>query len=349
MQSYKRISYVLFAIFLFIFGLQLLGESTQIVADTIEPVVKALITGDISALGAGWLLAYFFLNGATSAAIGIAFLESELITLTNTFMMVGGSRLGAAFIVVFIGFLEYIQGKNPDIIDSTSVGILQFITTYVVYIPAIILGFLSLRYFDLSILALSIPGFLKYGLDLLFKPLTNLLSLYLAPTILFVLAVLIILLSLQIFDRAFKGISVEKFRSDYLRFQLTNIWVSFGLGSIITLLTTSVALSVGIIVPLYNRGYFKRRELVPYLMGANLTTMISSVIAAAVMDSLEGMQVVLTLTLCLIVVTFIALAFYKKTYSIIKYFFNSIMLENKYLIIFAISLFLIPLLFLLIQ
>ena len=76
------------SILLFIFGLQLLGESTQAVADLLQGTVKALVTGDLSALGAGWFLAYIVLNGATSAAIGIAFLESGLINALNSFMFI---------------------------------------------------------------------------------------------------------------------------------------------------------------------------------------------------------------------------------------------------------------------
>lgn len=347
MKGYERFYYAFSSILVFIFGLQLLGESTQNVADVIEPVVETLITGDISALGAGWLLAYILLNGATAAAIGIAFLESGLIDIIQTYMVISGARLGAAFIVIFIGVLEYVKGKNPDIRDSCSVGILQFLTTYVVYIPAILVGYLALKFWELSFLAVSAPSQVNYGLDLLFGPFTSFISNYFGPGSLFVIAILLLLWSLQVFDKAFKGISVDKFRSDYLRFKLSNKWVSFGFGSIITLLTTSVALSVGIIVPLYNRGYFKRKEIIPYLMGANLTTMISSIMAATVIDSALGMQATLVLTLSLIIVTLVTLLLYDKVYSLIKLAFDRIMLENRYLYIFTGILVLTPLLMIL--
>ena len=347
MNRSKRIYFAVSSIMVFIFGLQLLGESTQNVASQIEPIVEALITGDLSALGSGWLLAYLLLNGATSAAIGIAFLESGLIDVVESYMVISGARLGASFIVVFIGVLEYVKGKNSDLRDSCSVGILQFLATYVVYIPAIILGYLALKLGDFSFLALEAPSQLNYGLDLLFEPFTVFVSSFLSPGWLFVFAILLLLWSLQVFDKAFKGISVEKFRSDYLRFQLSNKWVSFGFGSLITLLTTSVALSVGIIVPLYNRGYFKRKEIIPYLMGANLTTMISSVMAAAVIESRQGMRATLVLTLSLLLVTTITLIFYEQVYRGIKLFFDKIMINDRYLIGFTTILLITPLILIL--
>lgn len=343
MESIKRVAIGLFSILLFIFGLQLLGESTQAVTDVLEPVIEVLLTGDLSSLGAGWFLAYMVLTGATSAALGISFLESGLITVSNTYMMVSGARLGAAFIVVFIGFLEYVRGKNSDLRDSCSIGILQFLTTYLIYIPAVILGYLGLRWLDLSFLEVEAPAALNYGIDMIFRPMIELLESLAPSSILFLLSIVVLVASLKMFDAAFKGISEEKFRSKYLRFQLSNKWVSFGLGGLITLVTTSVALSVGIIVPLYNRGYFKRKEILPYLMGANLTTMISSVIAATVIGSATGMKAVLVLTLSLLICTITALVFYDSSYKLIQKVFNGIMMEDKYLTIFVLILVVMPL------
>lgn len=342
MAAAKRILIATFSIFLFIFGLQLLGESTQAVAEALRGLIKALVTGELSSLGAGWLLAYLVLNGATSAAIGIAFLESGLIELSSTFMFIGGSRLGATFIVVFIGLLEYMQGKNDDLRDSCSIGIIQFLATYIVYVPAIIIGYFAMQYFDLSFLQVSGPAWLNYGLDTLFRPLTELMTALFNPPLLFISSVLLLVVSLRIFDRAFQGLGEEKFRSRYLRFQLSNKWIAFAVGAAITLVTTSVALSVGIIVPMYNRGYFKRKEIIPYLMGANLTTMISSIVAAVVIKSSLAMQAVLTLTLAVTFTTFLALIFYSKVYALIQKTFNAIMVEDRYLILFTGLLLLIP-------
>jgi len=332
------------SIILFIFGLQLLGDSTEALAEVLRGIVKALVTGDLSALGAGWFLAYIVLNGATSAAIGIAFLESGLITAANSFMFISGSRLGAAFIVIFIGLLEYFQGNNSDIRDSCSIGLLQFLTTYVVYIPAIILGYLGLKSLDLSFLEVNAPAALNYGLDTIFGPFTSFLSGLLPPSLLFLSSIGVLLGSLKIFDRSFKGLSEEKFRSKYLRFQLSNKWISFAVGAGITLVSTSVALSVGIIVPLYNRGYFKRKEIIPYLMGANLTTMISSVMAAAVIESAVAMKMSLLLSVSVLLTTVVVLAFYDRCYKLIQKAFNAVMLKDLYLYGFSALLLLTPLL-----
>lgn len=347
MSGSRRFLVATTSIMLFILGLQLLGESTEAVAQLLEGAVAALVTGDLSSLGTGWFLAYIVLNGATSAAIGIAFLEAGLIEIVNTYMIISGSRLGAAFIVVFIGLLEYFQGKNDDIKDSCSIGILQFVTTYIVYVPAIIIGYLFINNFEMSFLEVEGPQWFTYGIDTLFRPLVDLFSYFLTPGLLFISSILVIVASLQLFDKAFQGIGGEKFRSKYLRFRFGNKWVAFGLGSLITLLTTSVALSVGIIVPMYNRGYFKRREIIPYLMGANVTTMISSVMAAIVMSSPQGMKAVIVLTVAVTFTTFLALLLYERIYDLLQKIFNTLMMNDKYLLGFVAMLLLVPLILIL--
>ena len=347
MNRTQRVLLASFSILLFVFGLQLLGESTQALAETLRGIVRALVTNDLSALGGGWLLAYLVLNGATSGAIGIAFLQSGLIDTLATYMFVSGARLGATFIVVFIGLLEYLQGKNDDLRDATSIGLLQFLTTYVVYIPAIALGYFAMQSFDLSFLEVQAPAAFNYGLDVIYGPFTSFLSAHLSPPLLFAGSILILLFSLQIFDHAFKGLSEEKFRSKYLRFMMSSKWIAFGVGAGITLVSTSVALSVGIIVPMYNQGYFKRKEIIPYLMGANLTTMISNIMAAAVIESPVAMKAVLVLSAAILVSTSLALIFYDQVYAGIKKVFNSVMLNDRYMIAFTSALLLTPVLLLL--
>ncbi len=343
MDKRKRFFYGFIAIFGFILSLQLLGESTQEIAPLLQDFFTAFITTELSALGTGWFMAYMVLNGATSAAIGLALFESGLIDFIQVFMVVSGSRLGAAFIVILIGLIEYSKGKSSSLADSCSVGILTFLLTYTIYIPAIILGYLLLGSFEFAFLETSGPTFLSYSLTMVFQPIVDILSENIFAPLLFFLSIILLLFSLKQFDKAFKGIGKEKMRDDYIRFLITSKWIGFLAGAALTLATTSVALSLGIIVPLYNKGYLKREEIIPYILGANVTTMISSIIAAIVLSSLVGMKAVLMLTMTITLVTLTALIFYNQYFKLIKTMFDSIVLDKRLLYGFTLSLFLLPL------
>ena len=72
-----------------------------------------------------------------------------------------------------------------------------------------------------------------------------------------------------------------------------NPWVMFLLGALVTLISMSVSLSLSILVPLSNRGYVRRENVVPYIMGANVTTFFDTLLAALLLQNTEAVAIVL--------------------------------------------------------
>jgi Na+/phosphate symporter len=66
----------------------------------------------------------------------------------------------------------------------------------------------------------------------------------------------------------------------------------FLLGSAVTLLSMSVSVSVGLLVPLSARGYVRRENVIPYIMGANITTFIDTLIASILMNNPHSFTIV---------------------------------------------------------
>ena len=79
-------------------------------------------------------------------------------------------------------------------------------------------------------------------------------------------------------------------------------------------------------------------------MGANLTTMISSVMASAVIESAVAMKMSILLSVSVLLTTVVVLMFYDRAYQVIQKVFNAVMLKDNYLIAFTAVLLLSPLL-----
>lgn len=284
------------------------------------------------------------LNGSTVAAVGLALLDSGLLSLSQAYLVVAGSRLGAAFIVVMIGAVEYFQGKSESLRDSCSVGILAFLITYTTYVPGILAGYYALNRFELGFLEVVGPKAVQYSIGALFAPAVETASNALGSGGGLLFAILLMFFSLKHFDMAFAGLGERKIRSNYIRFLLSNRWYSFIAGAVLTLVTTSVALSLGIIVPLYNRGYIKRKEIIPYMMGANITTLADTVMAAIVLETSLGMKALLVLAISSSVFTILALVFYRQYFYLLKTTFDAIVTDSRVLGAFVLSLTLVPLL-----
>ncbi len=348
LQKIRRMFYVVAAISLFITALQLLSISTGDLTPLLESFLKPLLNNDLNTFGAGWLISYLTLNGTTGAAIGLSVFNSGIITDMQLLTMLSGARFGAAFIVILIGVLEYFQGKSDSIKDSASIGMICFLIAYTVYLPAALIAYFGSSYLELSFLKVSGPALLQTSVLSIFEPVSSAVAAVTGPVLGFFTALGFLIISLRIFGYAFNGLNAENLRGNYLQFLMGSKWIAFATGALLTLITTSVSLSLGIIVPLYNEGYIKREEIIPYILGANLTTMISFVIAAMIVNTQPGMRQILILTGGITLVTSVVLLFYKRYFRFLQKMFDTIVTNRTVFGVFLTTLLLMPIVALLI-
>src|SRR6185503_137463 len=87
----------------------------------------------------------------------------------------------------------------------------------------------------------------------------------------------------------------------------------FLLGAAITSLSMSVSVSLSILVPLSNRGFIRRENVIPYIMGANITTFVDTLLASVLLNNPAAFTVVMTEMLSITLVSFVILvAFYHR-------------------------------------
>jgi hypothetical protein len=68
----------------------------------------------------------------------------------------------------------------------------------------------------------------------------------------------------------------------------------FLMGCLVTLTTLSVAISITVLVPLALKGYIRRDHIIPYVMGANITTFVDTLFASVLLGGDKAFTVVLT-------------------------------------------------------
>jgi len=67
-------------------------------------------------------------------------------------------------------------------------------------------------------------------------------------------------------------------------------------GAGVTLLTMSVAMSLTLLVPLVAKGYVRRANTLPYIAGANITTLVDTLVAAILLGNQDAVRVVVAVT-----------------------------------------------------
>jgi Na+/phosphate symporter len=243
------------------------------------------------ALGFGWFATYILMSGSPVAAVSVAFLDAGALNPLSALAMIAGSRLGASFIVLFIGFVYVLRGHERR--TGLSMGLLSLVVTATIYFPALGLGSFLLRNGVLDGAQLDRGGELGSALGRLFEPITQPVQQAAPPWAVFVLGMAVLWVSFYLFDRVLPDLHLEESRFARVAHLVYRPIVMFVLGSALTLITLSVSLSLSLLVPLSARGYVRRENVIPYIMGANITTFIDTLFATVVLGSAAAFNVVL--------------------------------------------------------
>lgn len=242
-------------------------------------------------LGFGWLMAYVSLSGSPVAAVSLTLLGGGTVTPLEAFAMINGSRLGASFIVLVTGFIFYLRGWRGR--GVVSMGILAMLTTATTYLPAMALGSAALQRGWLDRVRFDVPLRLSSITEVAFDPIVRTASDRLPPLAVFVVGFVVLLLAFRFLDRTLPHVHTQELESRWARW-LANPAMMFALGMLVTTLTMSVSVSLSVLVPLAARGMVRRQPVIPYIMGANITTFVDTLVASLLVPNPAAFTVVLT-------------------------------------------------------
>jgi hypothetical protein len=272
---------------LFVLALEVL----KLGAAGVGPLLRALgVSGLAGGIGAGWLGACLLLSGSPVAAVALTLLASGALGGAETFGMISGSRLGASFVVLVVGALEDLRAGRREA-RSAYIGVTALVATAVTYVPAMALSWVALERGALA--GLRLEGRDLAGLvERLYGPLLLSAAGLLPRWLLFVAGVLLLLLAFRAFDRALPDLGKGRgplLPADHVVYRP---WFMFAVGLATTALTLSVSVSISLLVPLAARGFVRRENVWPYVLGANVTTLVDTLFAGALVGHPDSARMV---------------------------------------------------------
>ena len=337
---------------LFILSLYLFMLAVVLMKDGacgIVPLVRDAfsVTNAANSLGFGWLFAYIIMSGSPVAAAAVAFFDAGAIDKLGAFAMITGSRLGASIIVLFIGFLYVLRGRDRT--TSLSMGVLSLTVTAIIhglgFFPGIVI--LKMGWFDGF--QLRSGALLTSAINTIITPVTDLAHSLLPNWVIFLVGLGIVWISFKLFDKCLPQMTVKTSRVGRMSRLVYHPVVMFSLGALITSISMSVSLSLSILVPLSARGFVRRENVIPYIMGANITTFIDTLLAAVLLGNPAAFTVVFVEMLSISIISLIILLFFYRNYhkAVLK-FMNWVTTSNRNLGIYVIALLVVPVLLMLI-
>jgi solute carrier family 34 (sodium-dependent phosphate cotransporter) len=298
-----RIALGLAGLALFITALGLMSEGARALIPTLEGSV--FTDNGWSALGTGWLGAVLVLSGSPIADGSLALLDGGAITPTEAFAMLTGSRLGANFVVLVVGAV-YAFRRSAGHNAPLSIGLYAFAITTAAYLPGAALGWWLLREGHLDGIDIAVSPSVVSVTDTLFGWLPDLLVEVLPGWTLFPIGIGVLLVAFSCIDRVLPTVDSERLEQRSERF--SNPWLMFGLGCLVAFLTLSVSVALTLLVPLVAHGYLRREDTIPYIAGANITTLTDTLVAAILLANPDAVRVVLAAVIGVGTVTVLLLA-----------------------------------------
>jgi len=339
-----KIGLFIASLYLFILAVSLMKEGANGLTPLVQNVLQ--ISNPVNALGFGWLFAYTIMSGSPVAAAALTFFDAGVIDQLSAFAMITGSRLGASFIVLFIGFIYTLQGRDRT--TSLSMGLLSLNVTAITHLPALFIGAMILKAGILDSIQLQSGALLTSFISLIIDPVVGQVNQWLPGWMVFLVSLGIILLSFNLFDKCLPQMTIKESRVGWMSRLVYRPAVMFGLGALITIVSMSVSVSLSILVPLSSRGFIRRENVIPYIMGANVTTFIDTLLAAVLLNNPPAFTVVLVEMVSVGLVSILILATMYSTFlhQNLK-FVAQITSSSRNLAIFMVLLLLTPLVLLL--
>jgi len=283
------------ALFLFVGALQVM--KTGAAALGVLQAGSALVENAFTTLGLGWLGALLVLSGSPIAATSLALVAAgeesggaRGLSELEGFAMLTGSRVGAAFVVLVVAVVYAARAGGGNRRAPVSTAVLALTATAVVYLPAALLGALLLSWEPYSNLDVGFPAGFVDLIDLVYGDVVEWSEGFPAPLV-FLGGIGVLLVAFKLIDSALPDIDDDRVsrRPAWLRRK----WPMFALGAAVALVTMSVSVALAILVPLVAKKMVRQEYVLPYILGANITTLGDTMLAAFALDSPAAVRVVL--------------------------------------------------------
>ena len=286
-SNLRIVLYILGALILFLFALDLLTSSLQHLGGNVAETILLATSNPFAGLFIGLLITAMLQSSSTTTSLVVAFVASGAITLESAIPIIMGANVGTTItsMIVSLGFISR-KKEFRRAVSAGSYHVFFNILTVVVLFP------LEYYYGFLSSISSHIAGYFFTPSALVvekeishswsgFWPVTDFLQGIIPSSfILTILALALLFSSILIFRRLISNLLKAKSPEVFSRFFFKNQIKSFSWGLLTTAAIRSSTITTSVVVPIVGKKIASLKQAAPFIMGANVGTTITAFIAA---------------------------------------------------------------------
>ncbi len=278
----RNIVIILSAMITFFFSIQLLGIGFRALGQETATSILNATSNPFIGLFIGLLVTAILQSSSTTTTMIVAAVASQSISLAQAIPIVLGANIGTTLTSTIVA-LSYIT-KTSEFRKAISAGTVHDIYNILV---VLLLFPLELNYgllTDLSVLITkSIPIFTGspfLGILNFLDPVGSLLVDNVGGIFTLILAFVLLLATVKYISKILYDQWIGSAKKRYERTFFSKSYKSFGWGLVITSVIQSSSLSTSLIVPLVATGKIGIKRAFEFILGANLGTTITALLAA---------------------------------------------------------------------
>jgi sodium-dependent phosphate cotransporter len=280
-NSLKRAVRIFVYLLLFIIALQFVSAGFQHLGKNLADSILEATSNPFIGLFIGLLITAILQSSSTTTTMAVTLVASGSLPLTNAVPIVIGANIGTTLTSTLVS-LSYIT-KKSEFVRAFSAGIVHDLFNICI---TLIIFPLELKYQLLSrysrLLAQLFPisegSFYIKGIDKLLQPVNLLMIEGIGGLLTICLGILLLFATVKLVSKLLYNQWLNRPKQEDTF--LSNKMRSFGLGLIVTSIIQSSSLSTSMMVPLVATGKLSLKRAFSFIIGANLGTTVTALIAA---------------------------------------------------------------------
>ncbi len=287
-QTAIRIVFLALALYFFFFSIKLMGHSFKLFGKGFAEELIARTQNPFVGLAIGIFTTSLIQSSSTTTSIVVGLVAAGGLTIPCAIPIIMGANIGTTITNTIVSLAHITRRNEFERAFAASVvhdffNVLAVVTLFPIEIK---FGIIEKCAHACEELFVGVGGAKLFNpIDALIKPLVHTADGFFshlphAHVFMLIVSLFVLFLSLGWMVKTLRSLMVSRMESLLSGYLFRNDLISLGLGMLLTTAVQSSSITTSLVVPLVGAGLLTLRKMFPYVLGANIGTTFTALLAA---------------------------------------------------------------------
>jgi len=295
-ESVLRVILLILFLYLFILSLELMSASLKMFGKEFARSLIYTTTNPVVGLFIGILATSIIQSSSSTTSIVVGMVASGAFEISSAIPIIMGANIGTSVTNILVSMLHINRSNEFNRAFSAAIvhDVFNVLAVLVLFPIQIATNFLKISATFMGEVFQN-TGALTFlsPVKMLTNPIVDFLKEHLGsyPLIIFILSLLLLLFSLKLMVDSLRVLVVKNAEVWFDRFLFKTAFHAFLAGLLLTVMVQSSSITTSLVVPMAGAGVLTLRQVFPYVLGSNIGTTITAILAALITGNLAAITV----------------------------------------------------------